>query len=163
MFLVSGGCHVLPSYSLVLYVIANTQKHFFSPPGSQSDPKASDTWWICWIWWILYSRGRVWVQYLSFAVGHRRMPFRRWPTQFRSIYIYSVYVYVLFISKRVWGHFGELISVKFRKFRTNWDISVLFEDSTSVEAPPPMGGVWVVGWVDGWGQVKSLKIKYTLT
>ena len=62
--------------------------------------------------WILYSRGRVWVQYLSFAVGHRQMPYRQWPTQFRSIYIYSVYVYVLFISKRVWGHYGELISVK---------------------------------------------------
>ena len=29
MFFVSGGCHVLPSYSLVLYVIANTQIHFF--------------------------------------------------------------------------------------------------------------------------------------
>ena len=28
MFFVSGGCHVLPSYSLVLYVVANTQKHF---------------------------------------------------------------------------------------------------------------------------------------
>ena len=87
----------------------------------------------------------------------------------------------------------------------NRDISVLFEDSTSVEAPPPMGGcmggcmggwvgpgqitknriyldlikifqfclkiqhlwrlpppwvgIWVVGWVDGWGQVKSLEIK----
>ena len=62
--------------------------------------------------WILYSRGRVWVQYLSFAVGHHRMPYRRWPTQFCSIYIYSVYVYILFISKRVWGHYGELISVK---------------------------------------------------
>ena len=29
---VSGGCHVLPSYSLVFYVIANIQKHFLSPP-----------------------------------------------------------------------------------------------------------------------------------
>ena len=29
-----------------------------------------------------------------------------------SIYIYSVYIYILFISKRVWGHYGELISVK---------------------------------------------------
>ena len=32
LFFVSGGCHMLPSYFLVLYVIANTQKHFFSPP-----------------------------------------------------------------------------------------------------------------------------------
>ena len=29
-----------------------------------------------------------------------------------SIYIYSVYIYILFISKRVWGHYGKLISVK---------------------------------------------------
>ena len=57
-------------------------------------------------------------------------------------YLYlNVYIYILFISKRLWGHFGELISVKkFSKFRKNRDISVLFEDSTSVEAPPPMGG-----------------------
>ena len=28
-------------------------------------------------------------------------------------YLYlNVYIYVLFISKRVWGHYGELISVK---------------------------------------------------
>ena len=63
-----------------------------------------------------------------------------------SIYIYSVYIYILFISKRVWGHYGELISVKFSKFRTNRDISILFEDLTSVEAPPPMGGC-MCGWV----------------
>ena len=62
--------------------------------------------------WILYCRVRVWVQYLSFAGYHRPLPYRRWPTQFHSIYIYSVYIYVLFISKRVWGHYGELISVK---------------------------------------------------
>ena len=43
MFFVSGGCHVLPSYSLVLYVIAYTQKHFSLLLGSQNDPKASDT------------------------------------------------------------------------------------------------------------------------
>ena len=44
----------------------------------------------------------------------------------------------------------------------NQDISILFEDSTSVETPPPMGGCvggWVEGWVNGWDQVKSLKIK----
>ena len=64
-------------------------------------------------------------------------------------YLYlNVYIYVLFISKRVWGHYGELISVKFSKFRTNRDISVLFEDSTSVEAPPPMGG-WYGGLMGG--------------
>ena len=56
--------------------------------------------------------GRAWVHHLSLSSGHRRMPFRRWPTQFHSIYIYSVYIYILFISKRVWGHYGELISVK---------------------------------------------------
>ena len=43
----------------------------------------------------------------------------------------------------LWGaHFSK----KFSKFRTNQDISVLFEDSTSVEAPPPMGGC-MGGWV----------------
>ena len=43
----------------------------------------------------------------------------------------------------------------------NWDISILFEDLTSVETPPPMDGCmdgWVDWWVDGWGQVKSLKL-----
>ena len=48
----------------------------------------------------------------------------------------------------------------------NQDISILFEDSTSVETPPPMGrcvGGWVEGWVNGWDQEKSLKIKLTLT
>ena len=29
--------------------------------------------------------------------------------------------------------------------------------------PHPQVGVWVVGWVDGWDQVKSLRIEYTLT
>ena len=36
-----------------------------------------------------------------------------------------------------------------------------FEDLKSVETSPPMGGCifwWVVGWVDGWDQVKTLKI-----
>ena len=43
----------------------------------------------------------------------------------------------------------------------NRDISILFEDSTSVETPPPMDGCvggWVDGGVNGCGQVKSLKI-----
>ena len=34
----------------------------------------------------------------------------------------------------------------------NRDISILFEDSTSVDTLPPMGGcvgVWVVGWMGG--------------
>ena len=78
-------------------------------------------------------------------------------------YLHSLYrFFVLFISKRVEVHYGELVSVKFNKFRTNRDISILFQDLTSVETPPPMGGC-VGGWVDGWvnesGQVKSLKIK----
>ena len=45
--------------------------------------------------------------------------------------------------------------------RTNQDISIPFEDLKSVETYPPMGGCiiwWVGGWVDGWGQVKTLKI-----
>ena len=36
-----------------------------------------------------------------------------------------------------------------------------FEDLKSVKNSPPMGGCmvwWVVGWVDGWDQVKTLKI-----
>ena len=44
----------------------------------------------------------------------------------------------------------------------NQDILILFEDLKSVETPPPMGGHmvwWVVGWVNGWGHVKSLKIE----
>ena len=49
----------------------------------------------------------------------------------------------------------------------NQDISILFEDLTSLETPPSMGGCmvggwvngWVDGWVNGWGQVKSLKIE----
>ena len=50
---------------------------------------------------------------------------------------------------------------KFNSTWTNRDISILFEDLKSVETPPPLGGCivwWVGGWVDGWGQVKSLKI-----
>ena len=50
---------------------------------------------------------------------------------------------------------------KFNSTWTNQDISILFEDLKSVETSPPMGGCiisWVGGWVDGWGQVKSLKI-----
>ena len=41
---------------------------------------------------------------------------------------------------------------------------ILFEDLTFVEAPPLMGGCigGLGGWVGG-GQVKSLKIEYTLT
>ena len=47
--------------------------------------------------------------------------------------------------------------LKFNNTSTYQDISILFEDLKSVKNSPPMGG-WVVGWVDGWGQVKSLKI-----
>ena len=45
----------------------------------------------------------------------------------------------------------------------NQDISILFEDSTSVEAPPPMCGC-MGGWVGWW--VRSGQItynEYTLT
>ena len=51
--------------------------------------------------------------------------------------------------------------LKFDNTSTYQDISILFEDLKSVKNSPPMGGCvvwWVVGWVDGWGQVKSLKI-----
>ena len=55
------------------------------------------------------------------------------------------------------------------KFNSTWtsrNISILFEDLKSVETPQPMGGCiiwWVGGRVDGWGQVKSLKIWKLLT
>ena len=51
--------------------------------------------------------------------------------------------------------------LKFNNTSTYQDISIAFEDLKSVKNSPPMGGCvvwWVVGWVDGWGQVKSLKI-----
>ena len=47
--------------------------------------------------------------------------------------------------------------LKFDNTSTYQDISIPFEDLKSVKNSPPMGGC-VVGWVDGWGQVKSLKI-----
>ena len=50
---------------------------------------------------------------------------------------------------------------KFNSTWTNWDISILCKDLKSVQTSPPMGGCiiwWVGGWVDGWGQVKWLKI-----
>ena len=52
--------------------------------------------------------------------------------------------------------------LKFDTTSTDQDISILFEDLKFVKKSPPMGGCvvwWVVGRVDGWGQVKSLKIK----
>ena len=51
--------------------------------------------------------------------------------------------------------------LKFDNTSTYQDISIPFEDFKSVKNSPRMGGCviwWVVGWVDGWGQVKSLKI-----
>ena len=51
--------------------------------------------------------------------------------------------------------------LKFDNTSTYQDISIPFEDLKSVKNSPPMDGCvvwWVVGWVDGWGQVKSLKI-----
>ena len=51
--------------------------------------------------------------------------------------------------------------LKFDNTSTDQDISIPFEDLKSVKNSPPMGGCvvwWVGGWVDGWGQVKSLKI-----
>ena len=54
-----------------------------------------------------------------------------------------------------WNH------LKFDNTSTYQDISIPFEDLKSVKNSPPMGGCvvwWVGGWVDGWGQVKSLKI-----
>ena len=47
--------------------------------------------------------------------------------------------------------------LKFDNTSTYQDISIPFEDLKSVKNSPRMGGC-VVGWVDGWGQVKSLKI-----
>ena len=47
--------------------------------------------------------------------------------------------------------------LKFDNTSTYQDISILFEDLKSVKNSPCIGGC-VVGWVDGWGQVKSLKI-----
>ena len=38
------------------------------------------------------------------------------------------------------------ITQKSNKSRPNRDISILFEDSTSVETPPPMGGC-MGGWL----------------
>ena len=51
--------------------------------------------------------------------------------------------------------------LKFDNTSTYQEISILFKDLKSVKNSPPIGGCvvwWVVGWVDGWGQVKSLKI-----
>ena len=51
--------------------------------------------------------------------------------------------------------------LKFDNTSTYQDISIPFEVLKSVKNSPPMGGCvvwWVVGWVDRWGQVKSLKI-----
>ena len=55
---------------------------------------------------------------------------------------------------------------KFNSTWTNRYISIPFEDLKSVETSSPMGGCivrWVGGWVDGWGQVKTLKILKILT
>ena len=43
--------------------------------------------------------------------------------------------------------------LKFNNTSTYQDISIPFEDLKSVKNSPPMGG-----WVDGWDQIKSLKI-----
>ena len=54
--------------------------------------------------------------------------------------------------------------LKFDNTSTYQVISIPFEDLKSVKNLPPMGGCvvlvggLVVGWVDGWDQVKSLKI-----
>ena len=56
---------------------------------------------------------------------------------------------------------GPQNHLKFDNTSTYQDISIPFEDLKSVKNSPPMGGCvvwWVGGWVDGWGQVKSLKI-----
>ena len=44
--------------------------------------------------------------------------------------------------------------LKFDNTSTYQDISIPFEDLKSVKNSPPIGG-WVVGWVDGSGQVRS--------
>ena len=57
-----------------------------------------------------------------------------------------------------WNH------LKFDNTSTYQDISIPFEDLKFAKNSPPMSwcvvflGGWVVGWVDWWGQVKSLKI-----
>ena len=60
-----------------------------------------------------------------------------------------------------WG-WGPQISKNTISTITNRDILILLKDLKSVETPPPMGGrigLWVDGWVNGWGQVKSLQIE----
>ena len=77
-----------------------------------------------------------------------------------------MFINTLYLYLRDFGvHFGELISVKISVSLERIDIlQSCIDDSTSVEAPPPMGGMY--GWLgglNGWGQVKSLSIEYTLT
>ena len=54
------------------------------------------------------------------------------------------------------------IRKKFNNTWTNQDNFILFKDLKSVENPPPMGGC-MVWWVDGWGEVKLLKLFKMLT
>ena len=53
---------------------------------------------------------------------------------------------------------GSLVQwVGLGQMNNNRDNSILFEDLSFVETPPPMGGCvggWVGHWVNGWGQVK---------
>ena len=55
---------------------------------------------------------------------------------------------------------------KFNSTWTNQDILILFEDLKSVETHGwvySLVGGWMGGWVDWWGQVKTLKILKMLT
>ena len=63
-----------------------------------------------------------------------------------SIYI-SMIIFTFYLYLREYGSlWGAHFSKNSVSFRMNRDISVLFEDLTSVEAPPPMGGC-MGGWV----------------
>ena len=71
------------------------------------------------------------------------MLFQQWP----FLFISTVFIFTFYLYLREYGvTVGSSFQQKFSKFRMNRDISVLFEDFTSVEAPPPMGGC-MSGWV----------------
>ena len=62
---------------------------------------------------------------------------------------------------------GSLWGAHFSKNSVSLERIEIFQFCLKIQhlwwLPHPWMGVWVVGWVDGWGQVKSLKIEYTLT
>ena len=97
---------------------------------------------------------------ILFRFPHQFPYFNGYGRSSATIFHVDVNIYILFIAKKVWVHYRELIC--FSKNLILEQIEI-FQFCLKIRhlwrLPHPWVGGWVDGWVNRWGQVKSVKIE----